>query len=248
MPRTYWIGGGTGGGKSTVSRQLAAEHGLRRFPIDAFWYAYEGDTPRKTPDEQWLRTPPEEQAREFEEVSRRMHLRVLADLAVLPQMPTLVEGPQVQPDLIPRGERAVFLVGTPEFQRAVLEPRPMPSSDPALALRHRLVKDRIYADRIADRARELGFPVIDVDGTRDLVEEVGALLQIEADTIDLVAAHRWENEMVARNRRAWIASGDHRVSSAFAFTWVCECGQLGCEATLKLTLDEYEAGAVRSAH
>ena len=81
--------------------------------------------------------------------------------------PTLVEGPPVQPDLIPAGDRAVFLIPTPEFQRRVLEPRLMPSSDPVLALKHRLVKDRIYADRIAERARALG---------------------IEREPIDLVAA------------------------------------------------------------
>jgi hypothetical protein len=247
MPKTYWIGGGTGGGKSTVSRQLAAKHGLRRFPIDAFWYAYEGDTPRKTPDEQWLQTPPEEQAREFEEVSRRMHLRVLADLATRP-MPTLVEGPQVQPDLIPHGDRAVFLVGTPEFQRAVLEPRLMPSSDPVLALRHRLAKDRIYADRVAERARQVGFPVIDVDGTRDLVDEVIELLQIEPEPIDLVAARRWENESVAANLRAWLISPEAPDRELGSFSFACECGTPGCAARVELTLDEFFSGAVRSAH
>ena len=231
-----------------MSRQLAAEHGLRRFPIDAFWYAYEGDTPRKTPDEQWLHTPPEEQAREFEEVSRKMHLRVLADLATLPPMPTLVEGPQVQPDLIPRGDRAVFLVGTPEFQRQVLEPRLMPSSDPALALKHRLVKDRIYADRIAERARELGLPVIDVDGTRDLVDEVAELLQVEPEPIDLAAARRWENEVGAANLHAWLASPEAPNRELGPLPFACECGTPGCAERVELTLDEFFAGAVRSAH
>jgi dephospho-CoA kinase len=32
---TIWIGGGTGSGKSTVTRILAARHGLRVFPLDA---------------------------------------------------------------------------------------------------------------------------------------------------------------------------------------------------------------------
>jgi hypothetical protein len=194
-----------------------------------------------------LRTPPEEQAREFEEVSRRMHLRVLADLAALP-MPTLVEGPQVQPDLIPHGDRAVFLIGTPEFQRVVLEPRLMPSSDPVLALRNRLVKDRIYADRIADRARECGFPVLDVDGTRDLVDELAELLQIEPEPIDLVAARRWENEVVAANLRAWLVSPEAPNRELGPFTFACECGTPSCAELVELTLDEFFAGAVRSAH
>lgn len=35
-----WISGGTGSGKTTVARALAARHGLRMFPVDAFWYAH----------------------------------------------------------------------------------------------------------------------------------------------------------------------------------------------------------------
>jgi adenylate kinase family enzyme len=47
-----WIGGGTGGGKSTSARALAVRHGLRRFAIDSFWYAYDARwaQPRKSPD------------------------------------------------------------------------------------------------------------------------------------------------------------------------------------------------------
>lgn len=175
-----------------------------------------------------------------------MHRQALAEVGTIP---TLVEGPQVQPDLIPAGDRAVFLIPTPEFQRTVLEPRPMPSSDPQRALQNRLIKDRIYADRIAERARAHGFPVIEVDGTRDLVAEVATLLQIEPEPIDLAAARRWENEVAAANRRAWLGSGDaSRISPEFAFSWVCECGELGCDATLMLTLADYELGSVRSAH
>jgi hypothetical protein len=43
--------------------------------------------------------------------------------------------------------------------------------------------------------------VLEVDGTRDLVDEVAALLEIEPDPIDVVGARRWENEVVAANRR-----------------------------------------------
>jgi hypothetical protein len=78
-------------------------HGLRRFAIDSFWYAYDvrWAQPRKSPDEQWLATPPEVQAVEFEETSRRMMRYALGDLAALPDVPTVVEGPQILPDLVP---------------------------------------------------------------------------------------------------------------------------------------------------
>src|SRR5215475_7118165 len=101
-----WVGGGTGAGKTTTARALAVKHGLRRFAIDAFWYAYDARwaQPRKSPDEQWLETPPGVQAAEFEEVSRRMMRFALDDLAVLPDVPTVVEGPQILPDLVPPSE------------------------------------------------------------------------------------------------------------------------------------------------
>jgi hypothetical protein len=244
MPATYWIGGGTGAGKSTVARALAVRHGLRRFAIDSFWYAYAADAPRKSPDEQWLETPPEEQAHEFEAVSRRMHVRVLEQLGT---MPTIVEGPQVQPDLVPAGDRAAFLIPTPAFQRRVLEGRPMPSSDPARALRNRLVKDRLYAERIAALARDHGYPVLEIDGMRDVTDDVDALLAIEREACDLRAARRWENEAAAANIRAWLSSPEAPASYS-TFGFACECGGRGCDAYVALTLDEFAATPQVVAH
>jgi hypothetical protein len=244
-----WIGGGTGAGKTTTATALAVRHGLRRFSIDAFWYAYDARSavPRKSPDEQWLETPPEEQAAEFEETSRRMMIFALDDLAALPAMPTVVEGPQILPDLVPPDDQAVFLNPSPEWQRSVLEPRPMPSSDPARALAARLVKDRLYADRVVDLAREHGFRVLETDGSRDLVTEVESVLEIPSGSIDLGAARRWENEAVAANIREWIASAevparDHR------YPFGCECGRRGCGETVELTLDEFDAKPRVLAH
>jgi hypothetical protein len=118
------------------------------------------------------------QAAEFEETSRRMMRFALDDLAALPDVPTVVEGPQILPNLVPQGDEAVFFDPTPEFQRAVLEWRSMPSSDPVRALANRLVKDRRYADRVVELARESGFPVVEVHGFPDLVAEVESLLEI----------------------------------------------------------------------
>lgn len=244
-----WIGGGTGGGKSTTARALAVEHGLRRFPIDAFWYAYGArwGEPRKSPDEQWLETPPEVQAAEFEETSRRMMRYALDDLAVLPEVPTVVEGPQILPDLVPPGDQAVFLDPTPEFQREVLESRSMPSSDPARALRARLVKDRLYADRVAALARENGFPVLVMDGERDLLAEVESLLRIPRGEADLRAVRRWENEAAAAWIRAWLASPEAPQEDD-GYAYVCECGRRGCDELVQLTLEEFDATPHVVAH
>jgi len=244
-----WIGGGTGGGKTTTARELAVGHGLRRFSIDSFWYAYDARRaqPRKSPDEQWLGTPPEVQAAEFEETSRRMMRYALEDLAVLPDAPTVVEGPQILPDLVPEGDQAVFLDPTPEWQRAVLAPRPMPSSDPARALDARLVKDRIYADRVSSLARECGFPVLVMDGERDLTADVESLLDVPEGAADLRTARRWENEAVASNIRAWLASPEAPAEDS-GYPFACECGLRGCGETVRLTIEEFDATSQVLAH
>ncbi|MGH2977293.1 MAG: hypothetical protein ACRDKC_02820 [Gaiellaceae bacterium] len=244
-----WLGGGTGAGKTTTARALTVRHRLRRFPIDACWYAYDARwaQPRKSPDEQWLETPPEVQAAEFEEVSRRMMGYALDDLSELPRAPTLVEGPQVLPDLVPEVDQAVFLDPSPEWQHSVLGPRPMPSSDPGRALEARLVKDRIYADRVAALARERGFPVLVMDGSRDLVTEVESLLQIPDGATDLRAIRRWENEVVAANIRAWLASPE-TTREHHRYEFACECGRRGCGETLRLTIEEFDATPRVIAH
>jgi acetyl-CoA acetyltransferase len=244
-----WIGGGTGGGKSTTARALAIGHGLRRFAIDSFWYEYDARwaQPRKSPDKQWLETPPEVQAAEFEETSRRMMGYALDDLAALPDAPTVVEGPQILPDLVPPGDQAVFLNPTPEWQRTVLEQRPMPSSDPARALANRLVKDRLYADRVAALARERGFAVVEMDGNRDLAAEVESLLDLPEGTADLRAARRWENEKAAANIRAWLTSPE-APREHHGYPFACECGRRGCDEVLVLTIPEFDAASEVLVH
>jgi predicted kinase len=34
LKHIYWIGGGSGAGKSTIARRIAAEHGLRVYSTD----------------------------------------------------------------------------------------------------------------------------------------------------------------------------------------------------------------------
>lgn len=250
MPETLFVGGGTGGGKTTLARALAGRHGLRLLPIDALWYEHaerSGETPLP-PDVAWLERTPGAQAADFERVSRLMLGYVLEDLPSLPEQPAvLVEGPQVVPDALPEGARAVFLVPTPEFQHANLSVRPMSSSDPARALANRLVKDRLYADRVAELARERGFPVIDVDGARPQ-EAIAARVErhldgffAASDPVDLPSVRRWENEKIARNVRAWVATGDHRTSSEMTVPFACECGRLGCCERVPLTLAAFDA-------
>lgn len=257
MPDALFIGGGTGAGKTTVARALAGRHGLRLLHVDSFWYEHAdraGDV-APPPDVQWLEWTPSTQAADFERIARLMIGYVLEDVRTLPRQPAVVvEGPQVLPDALARDARAVFLIPTPEFQRAVLAQRPMPSSDPQRALAARLAKDRLYADRLAAAARARGFRVVEIDGSRppdaivaDVEHEFRDVL-LANEPHDLVAVRRWENEATARNLRAWIASGDLAGSESLPFPFACECGTVGCGERVELTLADYERAPAVLAH
>ena len=248
-PDALFVGGGTGGGKTTLARALAARHGLRVLQIDSYWYDHaerSGETP-PPPDVQWLEWTPSTQAADFERIARLMLRYVLDDLKALPKQPTVVvEGPQILPDLLPPDANAVFLLPTPGFQRAVLMPRPMPSSDPDRALAARLIKDRLYADKVAALARERGFPVLEIDGSRSPAETLArvdsefAELLHTSEPVDLTAVRRWENANIARNLRGWLVSGDTRANAEVTIPFACECGRLGCSARVELTLAEVD--------
>lgn len=244
-----WIGGATGSGKTTVTRAFAGRHGLRVFPIDAFWYSHAArlPEPEPSPDEQWLGRTPAGQAAEFEALTRRRWPLVTADLAALPSTPpVVVEGPQVLPDLIPAGDPAVFLIATAQWQHMVLSRRPMPpTQDDRQALANRIEKDRLYGERIVSLAEERGFPIVTVDGTRPVLEDVERVFAEftgrPVDTAAVRAARRWENDVVAGNIRTWLTT--EHVPEAFpeSYPFACECGKAGCSAFVNLALPMYEA-------
>jgi len=258
---TVWIGGSTGSGKSTVTRILAARHGMRVFPVDAFWYSHVRrlgelrDEP--TPDEQWLGMTPGEQAADFESLTRRRWPLIVADLDALPpDPPVIVEGPQVLPDLVPPGDQAAFLIGTRGCQRDVLAKRPLPATaDPARALENRIEKDRLFGERIVALARARGFPVITIDGRRTPAEIAAEIPGLPAPEVGqepervpgplpgVSAARRWENRIVADNIRSWMASSQRTPDLPPAWPFVCECGRLNCTVTVPRSMSEFEAGA-----
>jgi hypothetical protein len=123
----------------------------------------------------------------------------------------------------------------------------MPSSDPDRALAARLVKDRLYADRVSALARECGFPVLAMDGERDLVSDVESLLDVPEGAADLGAARRWENEAVAANIRAWLTSPEAPAEDS-GYPFACECGRRGCGGTVHLTIEEFDAAPQVLAH
>ena len=244
---TVWVGGGTGAGKTTVIRTLAGRHGLRVFPLDAFWYkhAIALSEPEPGPDEQWLGRTPAEQAEEFEAFARRRWPLVLTDLAALPASPpVVVEGPQVLPDLVPAGDLAVFLVATREFQRSALGRRPLPdTTDSARALANRIEKDWLYSQRVAALAVAHGFTVVPIDGAQSVdftlaavAEALSPAIGWDVDRTEVRAARRWENRVVADNIRIWLNTRHVPSTAPTTYSFACECGTPGCHAMVDLPL------------
>jgi hypothetical protein len=230
------------------------------FPVDAFWYAHSARlrTARSataeselTPDQQWLGQTPEQQAQEFVRTSCDRLRLAMEDLAQLPRRPsTLVEGPQVLPDMLPSGAAAVFLFATKEFQRSALERRPLPpTANPRVALENRIRKDQLYAELVASAAAERGFAVVLVDGSRPPAEilatverSFASILDANRGPVDLQPARRWENEVVADNIGSWLASSDAPPDPPRAYPFSCECGRRrGCSSQVDLALEEFQA-------
>jgi len=197
-----FIGGGTGGGKSTVARQLAANHGLRLYDAERFSDYIARTTPDDAPllhafanmdmDERWLDRSPEVMLETFHGFQGEQFDLVVEDILALPEMPPiLVEGfpllPRLVAPLLSRPDQAVWLVPTPEFRRAAFDTRgstwdiPRKTSDPERALANVLVRDTLFTDQILREAMALGLPVIRVDldlNTAEVVRRVAAALEL----------------------------------------------------------------------
>ncbi|MFE9426897.1 hypothetical protein ACFYNO_28480 [Kitasatospora sp. NPDC006697] len=190
LRRMLWIGGAQWAGKTTVSELIAHRYGLTAYHYD--YHDARGHEDRRiarrvalgepaagpTPEQRWLSGTPEELAAETLAGFPARFAWVLDDLRALTTgRPALAEGWGLRPELVlplvdsPR--RMVVLVPTEEFRRARLRALPRagavhgPVSDPALAQRNRLERDRLVGRDAVLRARELGVRVIEVDGSAD---------------------------------------------------------------------------------
>ncbi|MBW4717230.1 hypothetical protein [Saccharothrix obliqua] len=190
LAHVRWIAGGTGAGKSTVTRLLAERHGAVVYDGDAAERAW---VPRFTPDRHpraWaaLRLTPEQRAqRTPEETYREMPSLhgetidlLVADLLALPDdRPVLVDyfgnTPRDIAPLLTRRTQAIFLLPTPGFRRHALTTRfadparahaNWGSGDHTRALANRLARDTLWDAELRRQATELDLPTLTVDGTR----------------------------------------------------------------------------------
>lgn len=195
-----WIGGGSGAGKSSIARELAARHGLRVYSSDETISDHaRRSNPSDHPllhaflgmdmDERWVNRSPSVMLETFHGFQGEAFELIVEDLLALPgDPPVLAEGfrllPRLVGPLLSRPDQAVWLAPTAEFRRAAFDARgftqeiPARTSDPERALANLLERDRLFTNQVADEARALRLSVIEVDMDQPLNE--GARLVAEA--------------------------------------------------------------------
>jgi len=159
LREVYWIGGGSGAGKSTIARRLAARHGLRLYATDEVMADHvRRSSPADSPlmagftamdmDERWVSRSPQTMLETFGWFRGEGFGLIVEDLLTLPAGPGVIaEGFR----LLPRLVRPLQIAGK--------------TSDPDQALANLLERDRMFTDRLREEATGLGLPVIDVDTT-----------------------------------------------------------------------------------
>jgi 2-phosphoglycerate kinase len=197
LRHVYWIGGGTGAGKSTIARRIAARHGLQLYATDDVMSDHASrSTPEDSPfltefkamamDERWLNRSPETMLETFHWFRGEGFSLIIQDLLRLPREPCVIaEGFRLLPHLVKPlltvPSHAVWLLPTPDFRRTAFDSRgstweiAQKTSSPETALRNLLARDRMFTARLSQQARRLGLRVIEVDTTiteDDLAERV----------------------------------------------------------------------------
>jgi 2-phosphoglycerate kinase len=197
----YWIGGGSAAGKSTIARRIAVLHGLSVYSTDDVMADHARRSSREDcpllhefmamdMDERWVNRSPKTMLETFHWFRGEGFNMIVEDLLSFPRDPgVVVEGFRLLPHLVKPllsvPDRAVWLLPTPEFRRAVIESRGgsawgflAKTSDPERALRNLLERDRIFTEILREETSRLGLAAIDVDITTtedDLVRQVTGL-------------------------------------------------------------------------
>jgi 2-phosphoglycerate kinase len=187
LKHVYWIGGGSGAGKSTIARRLADQHGLRMYATDDAMSDHDGRfRPQDAPllsrfkamdmDERWVNRSPEAMLESFHWFQGELFGLIVEDLLRLSTTPGVIaEGFRLLPHLVKpllgQPGHAVWLLPTPEFRRSAFASRgslwkiASRTSDPDKALRNLLERDRMFTELLAEETKRLDLPAIEIDTT-----------------------------------------------------------------------------------
>ncbi len=188
LQHVYWIGGGSGAGKTTIARRIAAQHGLRVYATDDVMADHaRRSTPEDSPllhrfmamdmDERWVNRPPKTLLETFHWFQGEGFNLIIEDLLCFSREPgVIVEGFRLLPRLVQPflsvSTRAVWLLPTPAFREAVVKSRGgsawgflARTTDPERALRNLLERDRMFTEILREETARLELPAIEVDTT-----------------------------------------------------------------------------------
>lgn len=188
LQHVYWIGGGSGAGKSTIARRIAAQQGLHVYSTDDMMAEHaRRSSPDDCPllhsfmamdmDERWVNRSPQTMLDTFHWFRGEGFNLIIEDLLRLPREPgVIVEGfrllPHLVKPLLSELRRAVWLLPTPDFRQAVIESRGGSSwgflartTDPERALRNLLERDRMFTEILREETTRLGLHAIEIDTT-----------------------------------------------------------------------------------
>ena len=183
LRHVYWLGGGSGAGKSAVARRLAAEQGLRLYDTDA---AMADHAARSTPEdspalheflamdmaERWNERSPELMLETFHWYRGEGFGLIVEDLVRLGNERVIAEGFRLLPRLVAplaAPGHAVWLLPTPAFRRAAFEGRGSWWTD------NLLERDRMFTERLREETAQFALSAIEVETSMaedDLVERV----------------------------------------------------------------------------
>lgn len=185
LDHVRWLGGGTGAGKTTIARVLAARSGASVYSTDGSIPAHAEQLSaagaplltrfrEMTMDERWVMRAPAEMYRTFPWFHGEGFELLVQDLRRLPtDRFVLVEGFRLLPDLVrplladPRA--AVWLLPTASFRRAAFATRRghdafwQRTSDPQRAFDNLLARDEIFTAEIAAAAARAGLTTLSIN-------------------------------------------------------------------------------------
>ena len=208
LQHVYWIGGGSGAGKSTIARRIATKHGLDVYGTDDVMTDHARRSSREDSpflhrfiamdmDERWVKRDPSTMVETFPWFRGEAFSLIVEDLLRLPrETRVIVEGfralPHLVEPLLSGADRAVWLLPTPDFRQTVFERRGVSSSGflaittaPQRALRNLLERDRLFTDILREETERRRLPAVTVTATMtedDLTRRVAEVLGLHSHT------------------------------------------------------------------